>query len=120
VTYFAQVSELEDLLRQADFRAWQIFVVQLHPYAARVYRVLHSWPLGLCRRLRAGQRPAPPQVYRDTWTFQNYRRLARYKIALHLWWAALGQVIRLGGEVFAAGSAREGIVERQVVIQAWR
>ena len=35
-------------------------------------------------------------------------------------WAALGQVIRFGGDIFAAGSARDGILGRQIVIQAWK
>lgn len=120
VTYFSQVTNLENLLRQADFHSWQIFVVLMRPYAARVYRVLHHWPLHLCRRLRSGHRTAHPQIYRDTWAFQNHRKLLRYKIALHLLWAALGQVIRLGGDIFAAGSARGGILGQQIVIQARR
>ena len=114
------MTNLENLLRQADFRSWQVFVVQMHPYAAQVYRVLHHWPLHLYRKLRSGHGTVQPQIYSDTWAFQNHRKLLRYKIALHLVWAALGQVIRFGGEIFAAGSARDGILGRQIVIQAWK
>ena len=120
VTHFAHRAVVEGLLRKAGFRRWELFAVRLQPFAAAIYAALHEKPLALYRRLRGGSRHARPQTYEATWAFQQRQKLLHYKGVVHLFWAALGGVMRAGGDVFAKRSLTNGILGRQLVIRAWK
>lgn len=120
VTFFSRQRDLDELLAEAGFSRWDTFAVRLGPFAAGIFRALHEWPLRLYRRLGQGERPARPQTYEATWTFQQRQKLFRYKTALHLFWAALRGVMLSGGDIFLREPVTDGIVGRQLVIRAWR
>ncbi len=120
MTCFSRLAQLEGLLAAAGFHDWQIFAVRLRRNAAAVYGLLHEWPLRLYRWLRRRERIGLPQTYEATWAFRHGRRLLRYKVPLHLLWLLLGAGLRLGGPVFSAEPATDGILGRQLVIRAWR
>jgi SAM-dependent methyltransferase len=118
VAYFAELSDLEHLLGEAGFRSWDVFAVRLRPFARFVYGTLHEWPLRLYRRLRRRAPVARPQTYDGTWAFRNRRDMGRYRVLIHLAWAALALVLRLGGNVFVAERVNGAILGRQLVIRA--
>jgi len=120
VTWFTDLAELEGLLRDAGFGRWRIFSVYPRWFPATVYAVMHEWPLQIYRRFRAWDKRARPQVYEATWAFQNRRRIGRFKAVVHLYWALLGWVMRLGGDVFAAEPVDEQPLGRQLVVRATR
>ncbi|HLJ17359.1 MAG TPA: class I SAM-dependent methyltransferase [Bryobacteraceae bacterium] len=120
VTYFSRVSEIAELLRAAGYSRHTIQVVRVRPFAALVYRLLHELPLHLYRRLRKGDRNARPQTYEGTWAFQQRLRMRRQKVLVHLYWAALGLLLRLGGNVFKERAASGGILGEQLVLRAWK
>jgi SAM-dependent methyltransferase len=120
VTYFSEYSEIESLLEQAGFESWEIFAVRLRPYPSLVYRVLHEWPLRVYRRLRKRNRLTGLLVYDVTWAFQHRKKLSRFRSPLHLFWLALGAVMRLDGDIFTREPATERVLGRQLVIRAWK
>jgi 2-polyprenyl-3-methyl-5-hydroxy-6-metoxy-1,4-benzoquinol methylase len=120
VSWFSDISEVEELLRGAGFESWEVFAVRARPYARVVYAVGHEGPLRLHRRLRKGDRSARPQTYEATWTFRNRQNWARYRLVVHLWWVALGSVMRIGGPAFEAESCEDHALGRQLVVRAWR
>jgi len=120
VTYFSEYSEIELLLARAGFKSWEIFAVRLRPYPSLVYHVLHEWPLRVCRRRPTRNRLTGPLVYDVTWAFQHRQKLSRFRSALHLFWLALGAVMRLGGDIFTREAATERVLDRQLVIRAWK
>jgi len=120
VTYFQQKDEIETLLEQADFRSWEICAVRLRADAAAVYKVSHDWPLRLYRYWQASARSPRPQIYDRTWAFQHRGQLERLKVPLNLFWMVLGKLMRVRGNAFVKLPASNGILGRQVVIQARR
>jgi SAM-dependent methyltransferase len=120
VTWFTQPGDLDRLLRQAGFRRWQVLTVRLRPAAGWLYSALHEWPLRLYRHLRGSSPDDRPQTYDRTWAFRHRQHLLRYRLPLHVVWAMLGGMIRLGGDVFEAEPATNDILGRQLMIRAWR
>jgi SAM-dependent methyltransferase len=120
VTCLSCGADIDRLLAGAGFSRWEVFAVRLRPFSARVHYVLHEWPLRLYRRIRQHGQVTRPQVYEATWAFQQRHRLVRYKTALHLFWTALGGIMRVGGDVFMSEPVTDGILGRQLVIRAWR
>jgi SAM-dependent methyltransferase len=119
VTYFAERAELEDLLAAAGFGKWTIFAVKLRPVAAFVHTVLHEAPLAAYRAMRPRQ-TALPQIYEETWAFQQRSRLTPLKAPLHLYWALLDRLLRLGGDVFESRQLDQRLHGHQLVIKATR
>ncbi len=120
VTYFSQVEDLERLLGRAGFRRWEVFAVRLRTAPAVTYRVLHEWPLAVFRKWRRKGQSAQPQVYDSTWAFQQRKRMARYRVPLNLFWAALGTAMRLTGDIFIPEPLRGQALGRQLVVRAWK
>ena len=120
VTYFDRAENLEELLKKAGFVKWQILVVRPRAFSAAVYRVLHDRPLAIVRDLRRGNPAVRPQTYENTWAFSQREQLSRFKIPLHLYWSALGQAIRLGGQVFKSDPPTTEILGKQIVVRAWK
>jgi SAM-dependent methyltransferase len=120
VTWFYQRRELEDLLTQAGFARWQILSVSLRPFAKAVFTLTHEWPLKLYRLLRRRNEVERPQTYERTWAFRNRDVLERAKPVLHLYWTAVGALLRIWGDPFELGLAGENLLDRQLVVLAWR
>lgn len=120
IAYLSTLSELENLLRAAGFRSWEVFRVRPNRYAGLVYRVMHDWPLDLYRSLRSGGGRTLNQTYESTWAFQHQKQLERYKPVLHFYWAMLGVILRLGGDMFVTEPIEDSILNRQLVIRAWK
>jgi SAM-dependent methyltransferase len=119
ITYFANRSDLEDLLAGAGFGKWAIFAVKLRPWSALVHRALHDAPLAAYRMMRV--RPTTkPQIYEDTWAFRQRARLGALKTPLHLYWTLLGALLSVGGDAFASQELGEQLYGYQLVIQAKR
>jgi SAM-dependent methyltransferase len=96
----------------------------LRPWAKAVYTLLHEWPIGLYRSRHRAKRTSEerPQIYEDTWAFQNGQRLNRYRTLLHLSWAVLGVLMRLCGPVYGSHelSGDQNLLGRQLLIRAWK
>jgi hypothetical protein len=80
---------------------------------------LHEIPLQLLRGTRKG-REARPQTYEKTWAFQKRKQLNRFGFVLHLYWAILGRLMRVGGPIFEIEPTSEQLLGRQLVIRAWK
>lgn len=124
VTWFEQKQALEALLIAAGFGRFEIVELRLRPWAAKVYGTLHEWPIGLYRNRHKAERATEdrPQIYEDTWAFQNGQRLNRYRTVLHGSWAVLGALMRLFGPVYESHevSNDENMLGRQLMIRAWK
>ena len=120
VTWFDDLEVLESLLTRAGFETWSILAVHPRPFAAAVYATLHEWPLRLYRRFRSGNGRQRPQTYEATWAFQNTDRLSVLRIGIHLAWAVLDVVLKLGGTVFRGGPVPSQPLGRQLVVRAIR
>ena len=124
VTWFEQKGALEALIAAAGFHRWEITELRLRPWAKAVYTLLHEWPIGLYRSRHRAKRTSEerPQIYEDTWAFQNGQRLNRYRTLLHLSWAVLGVLMRLCGPVYGSHelSGDQNLLGRQLLIRAWK
>jgi ubiquinone/menaquinone biosynthesis C-methylase UbiE len=121
VTWFTTPGELEADLKAAGFMRWEVFTVKQSAYASAVYTFFHEWPLFLYRRLRGSQDQKDlPQTYEETWAFQNRGKLQVLKPVIHLYWAFLNLVLKLGGRVFRESSATQDLLGHQLVIRAWK
>ena len=121
VNYFTRLENIEQLLTFAGFRCWRVFAVRPTRYAALVYKLMHEWPLQLYRKLRRADVESLPQTYEATWAFRFGRKLERYKVLLHGYWAILAAILRLGGDLFVAEPVGSNdIVGKQLVIEAWK
>lgn len=120
VTHFSRKRDHDELLAGAGFSRWDIFAVRLRRSAAKVYGALHEWPLHLYRRVRQGSGRVRPQTYEATWAFQQRQKVSRHKVPLHTLWIALGQTMKLGGDIFIADPAADENLRRQLVVSAWK
>jgi 2-polyprenyl-3-methyl-5-hydroxy-6-metoxy-1,4-benzoquinol methylase len=119
-TWYAHRHTLEESLRRAGFQRWEVFTVRLKPYQSLIYTVMHEWPLKLYRRLRRKEGAQLPQTYEATWAFQNRKRFERIKPLIHLYWALMSLLLRLGGDPFRSEPAPEEILSRQLVVIGWK
>lgn len=119
-TWYIDRRELEGSLRRAGFRRWEILCVALRPYSSAIFAIMHEWPLQLCRRLRKKNKGEQPQTYEKTWAFQHRGTLRFLKPALHIYWAFLGVIIRLGGPPFKEKIAPQDLQGYQLVVVASR
>jgi ubiquinone/menaquinone biosynthesis C-methylase UbiE len=119
-TWYLHRCELEDSLRRAGFRRWEILCVALKPYASAIFTLMHEWPLKLYRYVRKQDKSGQPQTYEGTWAFQNRDKLQRMRSLLNIYWAILGAVLRLGGEPFQATPAPEDLLSLQLVVLGWK
>jgi hypothetical protein len=120
VNYFTRVETLNELLRTSGFGHWEVFAVELRPWAAALYSALHERPLRIYRSWHRKERNERPQTYENSWVFQQRKKLNRYKPLLHVTWTLLDQALRLGGDVFIANRVSDVIINRQLVIRAWK
>ncbi|TAN20805.1 MAG: class I SAM-dependent methyltransferase [Acidobacteria bacterium] len=125
VTRFETRAPLDAMLRAAGFARWDIFAVQLHPWARAVYEVFHEWPLRTLRRVRRKSRTGRPQTFDQTWTFQNRFHLVALKGLLHLIWLLAEGIMQAGGPLFhACQIAPAGdpttLVYGHLVVRAWK
>lgn len=124
VTWFEQKSTLEGLLSAAGFSRFEILELRLRPWATKVYALFHEWPIGLYRNRHKAERATEerPQIYEDTWAFQNGQRLNRYRTVLHGSWAMLGALMRACGPVYESHgvSSDQSMLGRQLLIRAWK
>jgi SAM-dependent methyltransferase len=120
VTWFTHRAELEALLHESGFQGWEIFGVHPRPVPAALYNILHEMPLRLYRRSRRRNGRNRPQTYEETWAFQNREQFVRFKPVLHFFWFLLGEMMRVGGDIFAAKRPADLILGTQLVVRAWR
>jgi SAM-dependent methyltransferase len=117
VTWFARRGDLENCLAQAGLEA-QIEVFQLNPWAERMYRYLHEWPLALLHWWRGSQ--GQPQHYDQCWAYRQALRQPPGKAWLHVGWSLLHAVLNWGGPWFHTRPAPMEILGRQVLVRARR
>ena len=122
VTWFEQKEELGMLIAAAGFHRWEIVELRVRPWAAKVYGLLHEWPIGLYRKRHRAERATEqlPQSYDDTWAFQKGQRFNRYRPLLHGAWAVLGGLMRLFGPVYECHELPSNMLGRQLLIRAWK
>ena len=122
VTWFESRQALESLLAGAGFARWEIRELRLRPWPSFVFRVFHEWPIHLYRSRHKTERGERPQIYEDTWAFQNGQRLGRYRASLHAAWSVLGGMMRLTGRAYAdyPVSSDVSMLGRQLLIRAWK
>lgn len=99
-SYLPSRKALEDILKDAGFKSWDIGLLQLKPRAKFVYRQLHDRPLDFYRRIRKPAPNALPQTFDETWAHQNQHVLERFKWILHSYWAMLSLTMRTRGGCF--------------------
>jgi SAM-dependent methyltransferase len=119
-TFYSTRQEFESQLAQAGFAGWEIYSLQLSAWAQRLYALLHELPLRLYRRReqRRNRRPQSPQTYEQTWAFRQSARLERLKLPLHLYWAAIMLLMRLGGDVFQRVKCDDEIYGKNLFVVA--
>lgn len=122
VTWFERRSTLEELLSGAGFSRWEISELRLRAWPSFAFRVFHEWPISLYRSRHKAERGERPQIYEDTWAFQNGQRLGRYRAGLHAAWAGLSVMMRLTGRAYADTpvAAGDNMLGRQLLIRAWK
>ncbi|MDR3764607.1 MAG: methyltransferase domain-containing protein [Acidobacteriota bacterium] len=119
-TYYRTRAEFDGQMRGAGFASWEIFELRLSPWAQFVYRTLHEFPLAVYRRREShrSRRPNAPQNYEQTWAFHHGGRFERIKLPLHLYWASVMLLMRLGGDVFQRVKCDDEIFNRNLFVVA--
>jgi SAM-dependent methyltransferase len=120
VTFFEKRSELDETLEQAGFESWEIFQLNLRPFAGWIYRIFHEKPINFYRRRQRSNRPDRPQTYDSVWTFQNRGKLDRYRSVLYVCWMIMITIMRLGGDCFRRACLGEDIMDRNLLVIARR
>jgi len=110
--------ELEAQLREAGFAAWEICRLQLSSWAQFVYEWLHEKPIRLYRARKRSQRVERPQHYDQTWAGQHARGVERGKSLIHLLWAAIMLLMRLGGRVYRREQCGDTILGKNLFLVA--
>ena len=121
-TFYRTREALEAHLHAAGFANWEIYVLRLSPWAQRLFHGLHEIPLQLyraCQRARRQRQPSP-HCYDETWAFHHGGRLDALKLPIHLYWAAIMMLMRLGGDVFRRTECGGDIFGRNLFIAASR
>jgi SAM-dependent methyltransferase len=119
-TFYRTRHELELQLSQAGFAAWEIYSLRLSRWAQRLYALLHELPLRMYRRREQSKnrRPQSPRTYEQTWAFHQRGRLERLKVPLHLYWAAIMLLMRVGGDVFQRVKCDDEIYGKNLFVVA--
>ncbi len=119
-TWFTTQAELREVVASAGFASVRLCAVRPNRYVEFLYQVCHQLPLRLLRRRRWGGPEVNPQTYDRTWAFQNRRRLAAMKVALHAYWAAVLWAMRRFRPVFTKAPLGDEILRKQILILAER
>jgi SAM-dependent methyltransferase len=119
-TFYRTRHELESQLAQAGFAWWKIYSLRLSPWSQRLYALLHELPLRIYRRREQSKnrRPQSPRTYEQTWAFQHRGHLERVKVPLHLYWAAIMLLMRVGGDVFQRVKCDDEIYGKNLFVVA--
>ncbi len=119
-TFYRSRAEFDAQMRVAGFASWEIYELHLSRWSQFLYRALHELPLELYRRRERNRsrRPAAPQSYEQTWAFHHGGRFERIKLPLHLYWAVVLLLMRLGGDVFQRAKCDDEIFNRNLFVVA--
>ncbi len=119
-TFYGTRKELEAHLRAAGFAQWEIYGLRLSPWPQHLFDWLHEVPLRLYRTLQRErrQRPQRPHSYDETWAFHHGSSLEGLKLPIHLYWAAIMILMRLGGDVFRRARCGEEILSKNLFVVA--
>lgn len=125
VTRFETRAALDALLQAAGFARWDVFAVQLRPWARAVYMALHEFPLRIIRQVRRKCGTERPQTFDQVWSFQNRCRLTALKGPLHLIWLLAEGIMQAGGPLFRAhpialAGDRTTPIYGHLVVRAWK
>jgi SAM-dependent methyltransferase len=120
VTFFEKRSDLDGMLERAGFQSWEVFQLNLRPFAGWIYRIFHEKPLNFYRRKQQRNRPDRPQTYESVWTFKNRSRLERYRSVLNVCWTIMITIMRLGGDCFRRTRLGDDIMDRNLLVIARR
>ena len=113
--------ELEGRLRAAGFGGYRkIYTLSLSPWAQRLFHWLHEVPVQHYRAHQNAQRQRPQQPHRydETWAFHHGHRLEVFKLPIHLYWAAIMILMRLGGDVFRRTESDDEILGKNLFVAA--
>ncbi len=117
-TCFRTLQELEETLRNAGFASWEIFTLRLSPWAGFFFRWLHEVPLRLFRARERRRRDPRPLNYDQTWAYNHARRVERLKLLIHLYWAAVMLLMRMGGPVYRRQRCEDAILGKNLFLVA--
>lgn len=125
VTRFETRAPLDAMLQAAGFARWDIFAVQLRPWARAVYLALHELPLRILRRVRRKSGTERSQTFDQTWSFRNRSRLMALKGLVHLIWLLAEGIMQAGGPLFCArpiAPPGDGTtpIYGHLVVRAWK
>jgi SAM-dependent methyltransferase len=121
-TFYRTRAELETHLRAAGFAEWEIYSLRLSPWSQLLYNWLHEAPLRLYRALQTARQKRPPRAltYDETWAIQHGRGMEALKLPIHLYWAAVMILMRLGGDLFRRAECGEEIFRKNLFVVARR
>jgi len=119
-TCYRRRKELDKHLGEAGFIEWEIYVLRLSPWSQLLFHWLHEAPLRLyrARQRTQSQRPQSPRAYDETWAYHHGSRFEALKIPIHLYWAAVMTLMRLGGEVFRRDECGNEILGKNLFVTA--
>jgi hypothetical protein len=119
-TCYKRRETLEGQLRAAGFVGWEIYALHLSPWAQRLFHWLHEIPVRQyrARRLTQQQRSQHLHSYDETWAFHNGRRLEAFKVPIHIYWAAVMMLMRVGGDIFHRAECGNEIVGKNLFVAA--
>lgn len=119
-TCYQRRDELDKQLGAAGFANWEIHALRLSPWSQRLFHWLHEVPLSCYRahQRAQSQRPHSPRAYDETWAYHHGSRLEALKIPIHLYWAAVMILMRLGGEVFRRDECGNEILGKNLFVTA--
>lgn len=119
-TFYRTRSEFDGQMRDAGFASWETYELCLARWPQFLYRMLHEFPLAVYRRRERTRRRRPdaPQSYEQTWAFHHGGSFERIKLPLHLYWACVMLLMRLGGDVFQRVKCDDEIFNRNLFVVA--
>ena len=118
IIHFRTRKELDDLLRHAGFRSWNVYGLALRPHAQLLYDWLHEAPLHVMHRVRRYRKAGQATTFENTWSFRQGRKLDKLKSLIHAAWALQFALIRLGGPCFQRELLGNDIFSRNLLLTA--
>jgi SAM-dependent methyltransferase len=120
LNFFQSREEIDWLFQKAGFTEWNVWALQLRPYARFLFQHFARRPLLLYRRWNKRREYDHAVIYEQTWAFQHHNRLERLKPFLHGAWVLLSAVLRAGGDSFERTPLEADVRNRNLLVIARR